>query len=249
MSTSQNPRPPLHIVQISYNPIRYRCGVCTTSRTMKSYGAHVASAAHSIAAEKFLTRQAANQVINQQFELHRSPTPPAVQDLDHFFEDIHDLSDTPANPPSPLTFLRSFLENNGRGNEAVDTLGNGFDDDTEDEAHYVEELEKEFAAVNVEEAAGWYPFKKKEHVVALLMTSSNRSLLSRTQYHFIWSILRICDVILPEWGTLRELVKKLKHKLGLEIRGGTSPCGNPLFGLDIKTIISNVSTLYAMDFN
>ncbi|KAH9821041.1 hypothetical protein DFH28DRAFT_1079160 [Melampsora americana] len=232
---------------------------------MKSYGAHVASAAHSIAAEKFLTRQAANQVINQQFELHRSPTPPAVQDLDHFFEDIHNLSDTPANPPSPLTFLRSFLENNGRGNgdnledsdiaeermdfdllrEAVDTLGNGFDDDTEDEAHYVEELEKELAAVNVEEAAGWYPFKKKEHVVALLMTSSNRSLLSRTQYHFIRSILRICDVILPEWGTLRELVKKLKHKLGLEIHERTSPCGNPLFGLDIKTIISNVSTLYA----
>jgi hypothetical protein len=81
-------------------------------------------------------------------------------------------------------------------------------------------------------------------VAAFLMTGSNRSLLSRTQYHFIRSILRICDVTLPEWGTLRELVKKLKVKLGLEIRERTSPCGNPLFGLDIKTIISNVSTLY-----
>jgi hypothetical protein len=149
---------------------------------MKSYGAHIASAAHSLAAEQFLSRQAANQVINQQFELERSPTPPAVQNLDHFFEDIHDSSDPPANPPSPLTFLRSFLEDNGHGDgdnmddsditeermdfdllrEAIDTLGHGLDDDTEDEAHYAKELEKELAAVKVTEAAGWYPFTKKE---------------------------------------------------------------------------------------
>ncbi|KAH9811554.1 hypothetical protein DFH28DRAFT_1178981 [Melampsora americana] len=252
---------PRFIVEISKTPLRYQCDVCTQSRTMKSYHSHVASAAHLHAAESFLISQAENRALRQGFEtaieIEGSPTPPDIN-LNNYFEDNRDHSNQPDRPPSPLTLLRSFIsqtDQNGYDSddsdmrldfdklrEAFHALDSG-EDDIEDEAVYEEALEQELAAIKVEEAANWYPFKKKEHVVALLMIGSNRNLLLRTQYQRIRSLLRVLDVTLPEWGTLRALVKRIKDKLDLKIRERTSPLGNPLFGLDVKTIISNLNKL------
>ncbi|KAH9823042.1 hypothetical protein DFH28DRAFT_881080 [Melampsora americana] len=86
---------------------------------------------------------------------------------------------------------------------------------------------------------GWFPFTKKEHIVALLMIGSTRSLLSCLQYQRICLILRICDVQLPAWGSLRELRNRLKRRMGLAIAARDSPTGNPLFGLKVQTIIQS----------
>ncbi|KAH9813636.1 hypothetical protein DFH28DRAFT_859275, partial [Melampsora americana] len=86
-----------------------------------------------------------------------------------------------------------------------------------------------------------FVFWSLQYVMALLMIILAHDLLSRTQYQRIRSILRIGAVNIPEWGCLRALVKRLKKKLGLQLKEQIIPCGNPLFGLDVKIIISNVS--------
>ncbi|KAH9816221.1 hypothetical protein DFH28DRAFT_837683, partial [Melampsora americana] len=84
-----------------------------------------------------------------------------------------------------------------------------------------------------------YPFRKKEHLVALLIIGSTQSLLSCLQYQHIQSILRICKVELPEWRSLQDLTNQLKHQMGLDISAKVSPTGNPVFGLRAKTIIKS----------
>ncbi|KAH9810780.1 hypothetical protein DFH28DRAFT_1131520 [Melampsora americana] len=111
------------------------------------------------------------------------------------------------------------------------------DEESDDEAGDEKHLEAELATVKKLDSKGWFPFKKKEHVVALLMIGSTQDLISRSQYQRLQSILRICDFWLPDWGALRALKKKLKERLGLSIFERNSPSGTPLFGLNIQDII------------
>ncbi|EGG11187.1 uncharacterized protein MELLADRAFT_92350 [Melampsora larici-populina 98AG31] len=236
---------------------------------MRTLYPHASSKAHLDAVKEFDNQRAMDHAYRQRFEepRPRSPTPP-LDHVNRHFDHPGDNPEPPSPPPSPLTLLRRLdLEQDdpfdlgfGAGGSdsdgsddgmsfdrlrvALDGLANELDDEEADDRLDNERLEEEIAEVHVEDAAEWYPFKKVEHVVALLMIGSTRNLLSRTQYQHIRSILRVLDINLPEWGTLRALVKQMKKNLGLNIQERTSPCGNPLFGLDIKNVIVNVSSIY-----
>ncbi|KAH9810786.1 hypothetical protein DFH28DRAFT_1064014 [Melampsora americana] len=234
---------------------RYKCTVCLTC-TMANFQAHVASQSHHTAVQAFVAQQQADQHQLQQFQSRPRSSTQSVEEEHNFFDHIEELSDPPSPPPSPLTILRT-LDNPtpfGVGNDddsdysnaaldfeslrqAFETLGN--DSEEHDENLDEELLEEDVRGVEIKDSEAWYLFKTKEHVMALLMISSARNLLSRTQYQRIRSILRIGAVNLPEWGSLRALVKRLKKKFGLQLQERISPCGNPLFGSDVKIIISN----------
>ncbi|KAH9814752.1 hypothetical protein DFH28DRAFT_1127261 [Melampsora americana] len=87
------------------------------------------------------------------------------------------------------------------------------DDPWEDQALDEAALDADLASVQAQDSIAWFPFKKKEHLVALLIIGSTRGLLSQSQYQRI--------------------------RLGLELSKQTSLEGNPLFGLKIKTIITS----------
>ncbi|KAH9807092.1 hypothetical protein DFH28DRAFT_1153434 [Melampsora americana] len=258
MTDSEHARPtPRYIKSLPQRdgPPRYQCTVCG-GHTMKDFHSHVKSVAHHTAAEAFVAQQQADLALRQRFHTRpRSPTPSVEPQHQHNYFDLEsDLSDPPSPPPSPFTILCN-LENpdpfgvgydSDFSNDAMnfDSLRQAFEvlgnEHEEGEARLDEELlEEDIKGVQPQDSDGWYPFKRKEHVVALLMIGSNRNLLSRMQYQRIRSILRIMAVNLPEWGTLRALVKRMKKTLGLMIRERKSPLGNPLFGLDVKIIISN----------
>ncbi|EGG11535.1 uncharacterized protein MELLADRAFT_91108 [Melampsora larici-populina 98AG31] len=213
---------------------RWKCQLCGR-RTMTSYGNHMLSKKHLEAAARFEARQAAaHQPLPG---LDPNPPPecpiPATQQ-EAIFEDAPPMECLEADaerPPSPLTFLQALeiaaAEDDNPASEdsdlevdmsklagAIMAMANDKEDDPIDEAG----LEAELRTVTVEESHGWYPFKKKEHLVALLIIGSTRSLLSRSQYHQIRSILHICRVQLPDWGVLRALSTRLKKQLGFTFK-------------------------------
>ncbi|KAH9821169.1 hypothetical protein DFH28DRAFT_853376, partial [Melampsora americana] len=85
----------------------------------------------------------------------------------------------------------------------------------------------------------WYPFKRKEQLIEVLIIGTNQNILSRAQYQRIQSILHICNVNLPEWGSVRALSCRLKDQSGLKLNKWLSPMSMPLFGLNVKPILQN----------
>ncbi|KAH9822967.1 hypothetical protein DFH28DRAFT_1048547 [Melampsora americana] len=126
-----------------------------------------------------------------------------------------------------------------QGLEALDAMANNWDDSNDDDPEDATDSDEVLQGINDVKENGWYPFTHKEHIVALLIIGSTRSLLSRLQYQRIRSILQICKVKLPAWGSLRALKNRLQSKMGLDICARDSPTGKPLFGLKVQTIIQS----------
>lgn len=155
---------------------------------------------------------------------------------DESVSSIHQINPFPPTSPDDHDSSDSeFDEVNRR--ELYDALELLEEEESDDESDDDKRLEAELATVKKLESKGWFPFKKKEHVAALLMIESTWNLISRSQYQRLRSIFRICDVWLPDWGALRALKKNLKERLGLSIFERNSPSGTPLFGLNIQDII------------
>lgn len=77
----------------------------------------------------------------------------------------------------------------------------------------------------------------------MLLAGTNRSLLSRQQYEKVRNVLKMCEVTLPEWGSLRRMREKLKERVGVTLAESKSPLGNPCFGLSVKEVLGQVTSL------
>ncbi|EGG02576.1 uncharacterized protein MELLADRAFT_91284 [Melampsora larici-populina 98AG31] len=208
--------------------------VCQGGHSMRTLYPHVSSKAHLDLVKSFDDQRQADYAQRQQFAQPRPQSPsPQMNNVNHAFDSTGDiaLSDPHSPPLSPLSHLRALDfdpadpfdlgwgesgtnadDSDGGLNfeklcAAFEALANDCNDEEEDERLDEECLEEDIAKVQVEDAEEWYPFKKVKHVVVLLIMGSTRNLLSRTQYQRICSILRILNVNLPEWGTLRAIVK------------------------------------------
>ncbi|KAH9810698.1 hypothetical protein DFH28DRAFT_1131780 [Melampsora americana] len=225
-----------------------RCSACN-SRTLSDYPTHIKTPAHHLAVQRLLAQQDADEVMLQAI---RSTRGQSIETRpDYLFE--HDLDQTgfprpdlPERPLTPLSYLREihgtdvgddFSDESGDEldfqmlREALEAMANPMDQPNEDHLPPEMDFDGDLEQADGSNTNGWYPFTKKEHIVALLIIGSTRSLLSRLQYQRIRSILRICDVNLPAWGSLRDLSNRTKRKMGLAILARHSPTGKPLFGL------------------
>lgn len=77
--------------------------------------------------------------------------------------------------------------------------------------------------------------------MALLMLGSNRHKMSRSNYETQRGILKIRDLILPEWEVARQIRERLKLRFGLKVVQRLSPLGNPCFSLRVQDVIAQVS--------
>ncbi|KAH9810453.1 hypothetical protein DFH28DRAFT_1132268 [Melampsora americana] len=211
----------------------WRCLLCGR-KPMANYSRHAASVKHLEEVARFEAHAAAAEQLLPGLEEPSQSTsvePPEV-DFNIPAEEHPESArcETPPRPLSPFTSLQAmelpFKPWSMRAKRKMTVA---------DEAA----LEADLRSSVPLDCTEWYPFKKKEHVVALLIIGSTRSILSQSQYHRIRAILQICDVRLPEWGALRALSKKLKDNFGLTVSERHSPGGKPLFGLEIQTIVRN----------
>lgn len=142
---------------------------------MMYFADHVATPAHKASVERHLIRQAQDLAWRQQFQQHRTPTPPANDlNVNHFFQDNEDPSHPDSIPPSPLTMLRSFIQTGSNDNDSDDLeldfdklhealiALEAFEDEPEDETAFDEELDGDIEGMIIEDTDDWYPFKKKE---------------------------------------------------------------------------------------
>ncbi|KAH9810013.1 hypothetical protein DFH28DRAFT_1132572 [Melampsora americana] len=235
------------------NP-RWRCLVCGR-KDMVSYEKHRSSQSHQKAVARYEAQEAVLNTPLPALEPQRPPSPIPSAPHDGLFDDSSSQSPTPEPPPSPLSARRAMevahmvlSEESDNSDldidihkiaEAINAMDHGMWEEEADEALDEAALEADLCHLQVPDLTSWYPFKKKEHIVALLIIGSTRSILSRSQYHRIRSILHICNVRLPEWAVLRALSNRLKRNLGLEVSERRSALGTPLFGLKVQTIISN----------
>lgn len=237
----------------------FRCTACG-SRTMSDYRGHIKTPAHHRAVQRLVDQTHADEAMLQAVRENNQQMPDIPPPLGNDF-DLHDaifpLPDSPDRPFTPLSYLRDLqfsgasdvssesnhsdhvldLQSLRAALEAMaNPAGHAHDDDD-----FSTDLDEELVIedLGTPRENGWYPFKKKEHIAALLIIGSTRSLLSRLQYQRIRSILRICDVNLPEWGTLRALSNRLKRKIDLVVSARVSPTGKPLFGLKVQTIVQS----------
>ncbi|KAH9815113.1 hypothetical protein DFH28DRAFT_1221255 [Melampsora americana] len=206
---------------------KYLCSVCPGRHTMLDFDRHSKSEAHKASVDRFLRKTQAEDAFRRQFTNpdHEPRTPPIEDRMQWEDVQMYEGDEQLPHPLSPLRLLRMLKDTpeEPEDMEAIDfhRLRQAFealehekaDDGWEDQALDEAALDAELASVQAQDSIAWFPFKKKEHLVALLIIGSTRGLLSRSQYQRI--------------------------RLGLELSERTSLAGNPLFGLKIKTIITS----------
>ncbi|KAH9807163.1 hypothetical protein DFH28DRAFT_1152885 [Melampsora americana] len=228
-----------------------RCSACN-SRTLSDYPSHIKTPAHHLAVQRLLARQEADEVMLEAIRSSRhqsfEPRPDIMFEDPHLDPTGNARPESPERPLTPLSYLRDIhgadlRDDNSDANEsddeldfhmlreALEAMANPMNHPLDDHVPPDLDFNGDLDESDGPSGYGWFPFTKKEHIVALLIIGSTRSLLSRLQYQRIRSILRICDVQLPAWGSLRELSNRLKRRMGLAIAARDSPTGNPLFGL------------------
>ncbi|KAH9808583.1 hypothetical protein DFH28DRAFT_1197768 [Melampsora americana] len=128
-----------------------------------------------------------------------------------------------ANPADDETEVESVVEerpdliwdalyNIGLGPDEDDIDGQ---DGADNRGPEEQEDEIEYNSDDVEqddyESDDWYPFKKKENLIGMLLLGTTRHVMSREQYNKIRDILTICHVNLPVWATLQAITLNLAN--------------------------------------
>ncbi|KAH9814463.1 hypothetical protein DFH28DRAFT_1168556 [Melampsora americana] len=209
----------------------YRCTACV-SRSMRDYRAHICLPAHHRSVQKLLDRQAADEAMLHAIRSTRTEslqgTPPEIFAANYFDQPDLPVPNSPERPLTPLSYLHKF---HGTGiaddssdsddsdhildfkllRQGLEALANFNQEELPNEMDSEDGMDIDIDLDDVAglETNGWYPFRKKEHLVALL----------------------IIGMELPEWRSLRDLTNRLKHQMGLDISARVSPTGNPVFGL------------------
>lgn len=78
----------------------------------------------------------------------------------------------------------------------------------------------------------------------MLLAGTTRSLLSRQQYEKVRNVMRLCEVDLPEWGSMRDMRERLKKRLGINVIESKSPLDNPCYGLSVREVLGQVSSVW-----
>ncbi|OAV97306.1 hypothetical protein PTTG_26120 [Puccinia triticina 1-1 BBBD Race 1] len=84
----------------------------------------------------------------------------------------------------------------------------------------------------------WYPFRNKEDLIASLIIGHSHSMVSRTLYDKIKGILRLCNIKLPDWGTVRLSRARIRDLLGSKLQSLVSVFDVPCYSLSSKKILS-----------
>lgn len=80
--------------------------------------------------------------------------------------------------------------------------------------------------------------------MALSILGSNRHKLSPLEYKRQQGILKMQNLVLPEWGVMRQIRGHLESQFGLKVVQRLSSLGNPCFWLQVQDIIAQVSGIY-----
>ncbi|KAA1111794.1 hypothetical protein PGT21_012546 [Puccinia graminis f. sp. tritici] len=86
--------------------------------------------------------------------------------------------------------------------------------------------------------ADWFPFRNKMDLIGSLMMGHTHSMMSRKMYSKIRGILQLCDLRVPEWGTVRDSRARIRDITGLTVNTSTSVFETPCFSLSAKALIS-----------
>ncbi|KAH9814867.1 hypothetical protein DFH28DRAFT_1082628 [Melampsora americana] len=195
----------------------WRCLLCGR-KPMANYSHHATSAKHLEEVACFEAHAAAAEQMLLSLDEPSPPPSPEPPDVHiHIPEEESESkrSDTPPRPLLPFTSIQAvelvaamYKENNleisdleidfhklAKAIQAMEHEGQDKDDVTDEAA-----LEADLWSLVPQDFNDWYLFKKKEHVVTLLIIGSTHSILSQSQYRCIRAILQICNVRLPESG-------------------------------------------------
>lgn len=56
-------------------------------------------------------------------------------------------------------------------------------------------------------------------------------------------ILKMRNLILPEWGVVRLMRERLKRRFGMEVEQRESPLGHPCFNRRVRDVVAQVSNV------
>ncbi|EHS64486.1 uncharacterized protein PGTG_20949 [Puccinia graminis f. sp. tritici CRL 75-36-700-3] len=94
------------------------------------------------------------------------------------------------------------------------------------------------AAAETTAQADWFPFRNKMDLIGSLMMGHTHSMMSRKMYSKIRGILRLCDLRVPEWGTVRDSRARIRDITRSTVNTSTSVFDTPCFSLSAKALIS-----------
>ncbi|KAA1113161.1 hypothetical protein PGT21_023248 [Puccinia graminis f. sp. tritici] len=90
----------------------------------------------------------------------------------------------------------------------------------------------------------WFPFPSKEYLIGSLLIGYLHKLISRDLYHQIRTIFTLYAIGLPGWEALRIMRAKIRSMSNHSIIQRESVFNQPMFGLDARQLISDVSTYF-----
>ncbi|KAH9813110.1 hypothetical protein DFH28DRAFT_930296 [Melampsora americana] len=109
---------------------------------------------------------------------------------------------------------------------------------SEDEQDEIEAIPLCLENDDSDEVNKWYPVEKKEHFMGLLLMGTVRRPTSQEDYDRIQLIVKIGDLTIPHWASVRRIQQDLRKRLGLNVVKTISPLGHPCFSLDIQEIVA-----------
>jgi hypothetical protein len=74
-----------------------------------------------------------------------------------------------------------------------------------------------------------------------MVYGSARNQLTRRQYEAVRSAVSLAGLKLPNYKTLKALLKRIKKQMGLDLVSTTSPLNNPCYSLPLKELLRLVS--------
>lgn len=83
-----------------------------------------------------------------------------------------------------------------------------------------------------------------QYLVASLILGQLHTIMSRKMYTHLCSILKLLDVNLPHWDTVRRMREGLRSMLKMEPKEAQSVLCNKTFSISIQSIVANVSPMH-----
>ncbi|KNF04799.1 hypothetical protein PSTG_01855 [Puccinia striiformis f. sp. tritici PST-78] len=94
--------------------------------------------------------------------------------------------------------------------------------------------------MDVDPLGFWYPFPKKEYLIACLMLGNLRTMMSRAMYNQNRLILStICNLDLPHWDTIRRTRLRIRKLFSVNVAESQTVLDNRCFTLSIKHILQH----------